>query len=144
MLNENNKCDKENVIRQLMKVEAQVTVTPLVEHGHPKVYFVNSCINPNLDCSNDECNNCNYCDCLNHDSHNSAYPFWGSDHSITCESDKSKHKFNYTLTQVICIEIPISIDAEVDIKEGIACCDSPDVNPKDDINKKHRSYMQML
>ncbi|MGI6733614.1 MAG: hypothetical protein ACOX4J_05505 [Anaerovoracaceae bacterium] len=45
-------------------------------------------------------------------------------------------KYNYTLTQIICIEIPISIDADVDIKEGILCCGEPEIQPLDDINKK--------
>lgn len=45
-------------------------------------------------------------------------------------------KYNYTLTQIICIEIPISFDADVDIKEGILCCGEPEIQPLDDINKK--------
>lgn len=144
MLNQCNQCDKQNVIRQLVKVEAQVTVTPLVEHGAPKVYCTNSCINPNFDYGNPECDSCNYCDCFNHESYNSACCYWDPNYNTTSECDRLKHKYNYTLTQVICIEIPIFIDAEVDIKEGIACCDKPDIFPKEALNIKKRSYMQVL
>ncbi|QHI71787.1 hypothetical protein [Aminipila terrae] len=82
----------------------------------------------------------------------------GYDYNTTCEPISSPCKYNYTLTQVICIEIPICIDAEVDIHEGIACCgrpevdihkgtaccDRPDINPTECINNRKRSYMQML
>ncbi len=34
----NNDCCTETLIHQLVKVQAQVTVTPLVKHGEPRVY----------------------------------------------------------------------------------------------------------
>lgn len=137
--NQYNKCDKENIIRQLMEVQAQVTVTPLINHGNPKVYCVNSCISPNY-----EYNNCNYCDCSYPDFYNSTCCYKGCDYNTTCESSSSQCKYNYTLTQVICIEIPICIDAEVDIREGIACCGKPDIIPTGCISNTKRAYMQII
>lgn len=142
MSDQYNKCNKENIIRQCVKVEAQITVTPLVEHGDPKVYCINSSIHPTSDCCNRKrcaCNSYDYdfCDCNSYD-----YDFcdcnscnWDTDYDEACESERARHKCNFTLTQVICIEIPISIDAKVNIKEGIACCDRPDVKSVDNINK---------
>lgn len=126
MPNQYNKCDKENTIEQLIKVQAQITVTPLVEHGNPKVYCIDSCIKPISDCCNQQCCNCNYYDCNCYD-----YCDRNPNQNTTCESGKSKTKCNYTLTQIICVEIPISIDADVDIKEGIVCCDRPNAKPID-------------
>lgn len=134
-----NRCDKENIVSQLLKVQAQITVTPLVKHGNPNVYCMNSCIKPNSDyCDHecDDCNDCDYdcCDCCD----------CGSDYDTDWKPRRTKDKCNFTLTQVICIEIPISIDADVDIQEGIVCCGRPDVKSIDDINKKKQFYMQMI
>lgn len=108
MLDQFNSCDKENIVHQLLKVQAQVSVTPIVKHGKHKVYCLDSCIKPNSDCCND-----------------------GPDHNC-----------NFTLTQIICVEIPICFDADVDIKKGILCCGKPYVKPdckhdyKDDLNNQ--------
>jgi len=136
------KCNKENIISQFVKVQAQVTVTPLVAYGKPKVCCINSSITPNpCECCDynsyeNDCN-CNSMDCNFYD--------WNTNYDETCESGKSETKCNFTLTQVICIEIPISIDADVNVKEGIACCGKHDVKPIDNINKKKPfSYMPMI
>lgn len=143
MPNQYNKCDKENIIQQLVKVQAEITVTPLVKHENPKVYCIDSCIKPNSDCCNQQCCNCNYCDCdyeccdcYNQRCCNCNYCNCdccdrNPNQDTTCESGRSKTKCNYTLTQIICVEIPISIDADIDIKEGIVCCDRPNAKPID-------------
>lgn len=161
MDNQDNKCGKENIIRQLVKVQAQVSIMPDVKHGPPKVYCLDSCIKPNPDFCDEECfdrrcwdqeccdyrfyyqnqynRNCcdsNYSDCCcNNSDYDSVYML--------------DHECNYTLTQILCIEIPISIDANVDIKEGIACCGRPEIQSAEDtrdirIEKKKPFYMQMI
>lgn len=120
MHEQNDKC-KENIIRELLKVQAQITVTPLVRHGEPKVFCIDSCIKPNKRCP---------------------------DHGYGCdtfwESGCSRNRCNFTLTQVICVEIPISFDAEVDIKEGIVCCGRPEIKDRDVNRKGKQFYMQMI
>lgn len=139
------KCNKENIISQLVKVQAQVTVTPLVAYGKPKVCCIHSSLTPNsgypcecCDHNSYEYNsNCNSMDC--------NFVEWDAEYNETCELGSSGSKCNFTLTQVICIEIPISIDADVNVKEGIACCDKHDVKPIDNINKKKPfCYMPMI
>lgn len=121
MPDQDNKCDKENIVRQLLKVQAQITVTPLVTHGEPNVYCIDSCIKHNSNC---------------HDHRYDCDTFW--------ESGCSRHKCNFTLTQLICVEIPISFDADVDIKEGIVCCGRPEIENKDEDRKHKQFYMQMI
>lgn len=103
MHDQNNKC--ENIVRQLLKVQAQVKVTPFVKHGEPNVYCIDSQIKPKRKC---------------HD-----YEYEGDSH---WESDCLRNKCNFTLTQLICVEIPICVDADIDIKEGIVCCGKPEVD----------------
>lgn len=110
MLDQFDYCDKENIIHQLIKVQAQVKVTPLVKHGVPKIHCIKSCIKLHSDCPDDEC------DCPDYD--------WDCD--CTEESD---HDCNFTLTQIICVEVPISFDVDVDVKKGILCCGKPDIKP---------------
>ncbi|MDD3169169.1 MAG: hypothetical protein PHC91_06880 [Eubacteriales bacterium] len=126
MLEHFNSCDEELILRQLIKVQAQVEVTPLVRHGSPKIYCLNSSVKPNSyynDCENDEyeCESeweCDAWDC--------GHCTWNHDCGSACGSD---NHCNFTLTQMICIEIPISFDADVDIKKGILCCDTPYSKP---------------
>lgn len=114
MLDQLNSCGKENIIHQLVKVQAQVKIKPLVKHGIPRVYCVDSCIRPHFDRCNGESIDFDCCNC----DHNCDF---------TCGSDNS---CNFTLTQLICVEIPISFNADVDIKKGIVCCGDPDVRPE--------------
>jgi len=128
-----NSCDKENMISQLVKVQAQVKVTPLVKHGRPKVYCIDSCVRQQTDCYGPA-----HCDDVYDDSYDFCCGCDWDDFPSCCEPTKAygfrsdcgrDEDYDFTLTQVICIEIPISFDAEVDIKKGIACCSPPDVNP---------------
>ncbi|MHC1723951.1 MAG: hypothetical protein AB9836_12195 [Aminipila sp.] len=133
-----NVCNKENLIKQLLEVQAEVTVTPLVEHGNPKVYCLESSIKPNSYCCNYKCHNCNYCNCCSYEWYNCK-----DNQNITpWECGDLRQQYNYTLTQVICVEIPLSIDADVNIKEGIVSCGRPDVKPIN--NKNEHCYMQVF
>lgn len=120
----------EKIICQLLEVQAQVSITPLVKHGTPTVYCSNSNIKPICNCCDCKCYDCNYdnceycnenccendcCYCYNQD----------SNCNTNWESCNSKHQCNFILTQVVCVEIPISIDADIDIDEGISCCSKP-------------------
>lgn len=142
-----NHCDKENMISQLLKVQAQITVTPLVKHGDPKVSCIDSFIRPSFGCCDhdsfdyDDYCDC-HCDCCNH----------STGYDTVCES-RRKPACNFTLTQLICVEIPISMDVDVDIQEGILCCDRPEVEStnddrktdnKIDRNRKKPFFMQMI
>ncbi len=156
MDNQYNKCEKENIIRQLVKVQAQVSVIPDIRHGTPKVSCLGSCIKPNPDCCDKDCHDCRChchgcrdCDCCWHNQFYCDYESQYDDYCCeNCNYDSvciSKQECNYTLTQIICIEIPISIDACVDIKEGIACCGKPKIQSVDDLDKKRKPYyMQMI
>ena len=94
-----DKCDKETIIHQLLKVQAQVSVEPLVEHGPPKVQCIRSSVRPGRFCNSKK------------------YPLMPND------------KCTYILTQVICVEIPIKLDVDVDIDQGIVCCGTPEFGP---------------
>jgi len=143
---QNNKCEKENLIRQLVKVQAQVTVTPDVRHGPPKVTCLDSCIKPNYCSFEEDYYDCRYYnpDCCDRDRcwHNLYNCNYESNYDDYCcgdfdyDSTLSNGRCNYTLTQIICIEIPISMDADIDIKEGILCCGEPEILPVDDTSEK--------
>ncbi len=105
MSNQYNTCGKENILSQLLKVQAQIKVTPLVKHGRPKVYCISSGIKPNSQDCDYKCDSCD-------DDYESAG---------TCK---------FTLTQLIKVEIPISFDADVDIKKGVLCCGKPEIVPE--------------
>lgn len=126
MLDQFDICDKENIIHQLIKVQAQVKVTPLVKHGVPKIHCIDSCIKPHSDCHDYDC------DCHDYDC---------SDYDCDC-ADGSDHDCNFTLTQIICVEVPISFDVDVDVKKGILCCGEPYIKPdckydcEDDVKKQ--------
>jgi hypothetical protein len=97
-------CDKEKMIHQLVKVQAQVKVAPHVRHGIPKVHCIDTRIKPRFDSCNGEENDCDPACCT----HNNC---------------------DFTLTQLICVEIPISFGVDVDIKKGILCCGVPHIKP---------------
>lgn len=79
--------DNNKIVQQLLEVEAQVTVTPHINHGKPKIFCVKSDILP------------------------------------CCDSE------NFTVTQVIYVEIPITFDVDVDVDKGIVHCCEPDFGP---------------
>lgn len=156
MDNQYEKCEKENIIRQLVKVQAQISVIPDIRHGTPKVSCLDSYIKTNADCCDKDCydcrchcHECRDCDYCWHNRFHCDYESqYGDYYYENCEYDsvcRSKQHCNYTLTQIICIEIPISIDADVDIKEGITCCGKPKIQSVDDLDKKRKPYyMQMI
>ena len=90
-------CPEEKVIRQLVKIQTEATITPHLKPIKPKIYCVDA----------RECN-CNSC-CKSCNS--------------KCNWNKSKGKCTSTITQVLCIEIPISFDVDVDVSQGAICCD---------------------
>lgn len=92
-------CDKEEIVHQFLEVQAQVTVTPLVNHGTPKAYCVDSDIKQdgNWDC------------------------VW--------RPGRRRDKCTFTLSKVICVEIPITFDVDVDVDQGITRCCEPDFGP---------------
>lgn len=94
--------DNEAIVHQLVKVQAQVVITPLVKHGTPTVY----CIAADL---NQDCN----CDRYRGD----------------CCNIRRNGECSFTLTQVLCIEIPIAFDVDVDVNGKIACCGKADLGP---------------
>lgn len=97
-------CDKEKTIHQLLEVQAQITITPLIRHGKPKVTCFDSDIKQDCeqDCSWDEL--CSF-------------------RRRRCD------KNTFTLRQLICVEIPFSIDVDVDVDQGISCCCRPEFGP---------------
>ena len=125
MTDHEHSCDKENMIHQLLKVQAQVKVKPLVKHGIPKVYCVDSCIRPHLSRCHEASN---------------GFGGFDDDYNDGCAS-LSDHNCNFTLTQLIRVEIPISFDVDVDIKKGVTCCGNPEIDSgcmhenKEGINK---------
>lgn len=99
MSDQHTKCDKENLVHQLLKVQAEVTITPLVTHGPPKVCCIDSEIKPDFDCDK-----------------------W-------TELKEANGKCSFTLTQIFCVEIPIELDVDVAIDKGIIGCGKPDFGP---------------
>lgn len=94
--------DNEAIVHQLVKVQAQVVITPLVKHGTPKVYCVAADFNQ-------DCN----CDIYRGD----------------CCNIRRNGECGFTLTQILCIEIPISFDVDVDVNGRISCCGKADLGP---------------
>ncbi|MGI6678811.1 MAG: hypothetical protein ACOX2Q_07065 [Dehalobacterium sp.] len=105
------RCDKETIVHQLVEVEARVTVLPLVRPGKPKVFCIDSYIRE--DCATDEEKRKDY--------------YESYDSRKRC--GKEKQFCTFTVTQVICVEIPITIGADVDVDSGIARCGIADIGP---------------
>jgi hypothetical protein len=110
ILLEHFNCDA--IVHQLLEVEAQVTVKPLIKHGKPMVYCVDTEIQTDRNCKEEEEEN-------------------GSD-----KSDKCK----FTVTQVICVEIPLSFSVDVDINDGRIDCSVPEVGPCAVKTKHHEKW----
>jgi hypothetical protein len=96
---EHSRCD--TIVHQLLELEAKVTLTPHIKNGKPKIFCIDSEIQP------------------------------------CCESEKedgeklelAAKKCCFTVSQVICVEIPISFDVDVDVDKGIVNCCKPDFGP---------------
>jgi len=103
-----NECDKDSIIHQFLKLQAQVTSTPHVKHGKPKI----SCFYSNLkpDCKCPECAE---------DTEAETQGF----------TNKCGNNCAFTLTQLICVQIPIAFDVDVDINEEVVCCGKPAFGP---------------
>ncbi|HNS79656.1 MAG TPA: hypothetical protein PKM17_13495 [Syntrophorhabdus sp.] len=90
---------EETIVHQMVKVQAQVSVEPYIKCGRSKVYCIDSHIRPDCEC--DEIK----------------------------EPERCDKKCTFTLTQVICVEIPIAIGVDVDVDPGIVRCGTPDFGP---------------
>ncbi len=98
-MSEHSNC--EALVHQLLEVEAHVTITPLIKHGKPIISCVESDIQPCCD----------------------------SEKEKEEKSETAARKCTFTVTQLICVEIPIAFDVEVDVDQGIATCCTPDFGP---------------
>lgn len=99
-------CGKVAIVHQLLKVGAQVTVKPIVKHGRPRAYCIDSHIKPGSDWEEKK------------------IVFHGGK-----DSERSDGKCTFTVTQVVCVEIPIAIGVDVDVDEGILRCGTPKFGP---------------
>jgi hypothetical protein len=106
MSNQYPDCSKETVVSQLVKAQAQVTIKPIVKHGQAKVYCLESDIRPGH-----EIKKVNY---------------WTRPQD-RCE--KPSNKCTFVLTQLLCVEIPIDFDVDVDVNKGITRCGTPKIGP---------------
>jgi len=106
MSDQHENCQKETIVHQLVKVRADVNIQPHVKHGRPKVFFVDTDIKQDHDC--DE---------------------WKKDYNTQKECVKDKCKCAFTVTQLLCIEIPIAFDVDVDVDQGTVECCKPDLGP---------------
>ena len=106
-------CNKETIIHQFLKMQAQVKSTPCIKHGKPKVYCLYSKLKPNSKC----------CESTELE----------TDAEIEAESgaiaNKCGDNCSYILTQLFCVQIPITFDLDVDIDQGIVCCGEPALGP---------------
>lgn len=100
----NTNCGKQTIINQLFKVQANVTITPVIKGGISKIVCHASEVKPSWDC----------------DENNLSCYRWGKKIDID-------NKCTFTLTQIICAEIPLSIDVNVDVNSGVVDCDMPSI-----------------
>ena len=102
MADQNTNCDNEKIIYQHVMVQAQVTITPLIKHGKPKIYCINAEFDPcrNINAYKENC-----------------YP----------TGERSCGSCFFTVEQVLCIEIPITFDVNVDVNQGVLCCGESDL-----------------
>lgn len=107
MTDQITKCDKETLVHQFLKVQAQVTVKPIVKQGEPKVHCIDSDINPDYNC----------------------YENKKAGQQTERKPEKEIGKSTFTLTQVLCVEIPLTVGVDVDVDHGIARCGKPDFGP---------------
>ena len=111
---EHTNCPKETIVSQLMKVQTQVTINPIVTHGRPKVYCLDSDISHG---------------CNREENPKSYYP-------AKEECSKPNNKCSFILTQLLCVEIPIELDVDVDVDKGIVCCGRPGIGSCDPRHKE--------
>jgi hypothetical protein len=110
-VSEHHKCD--TIVHQFLEVEADITVKPIIKHGRPMVSCIESDFKPS----------CKY------ERGRTNYP--GNREQENCGG-----KCTFTVTQVICVEIPISFEVDVDVDEGIVHCGRPEFGPCPNPSKK--------
>lgn len=101
-----NDANCEKVVHQCLEVQARVSVAPTVKPGRPSVL----CIASEFSSPGDRCELCRAC------CHTRKGP------ERTCCS-------TFTVTQLLCIEIPLVFDVDVDIDGGIVHCGKPQIGP---------------
>lgn len=94
-------CEKRALVHQCVEINANVTVTPILDHGDPTV----SCIKSEV-CSGHSCK---------------------EKESVNCDSCSESCTFH--VSQVLCVEIPICFGVEVDVEKGHIRCGRPDFGP---------------
>lgn len=108
-------CEKRALVHQCVEVNANVTVTPILDHGNPTVLCIKSEVYPGHCCKEEITS----CDC-------------------------SSESCTFHVSQVLCVEIPISFGVEVDVDKGHIKCEKPDFGPckcrckKDDPEEAYR------
>lgn len=116
MSKKNSNCIEQTVVNQLIRAQAQVTIKPVIKQGKPKVYCLDSDIKPNY---------------VREESPEAYYP-------PLKECTKPSNKCTFTLTQLLCVEVPINIDVDVDVDEGIIQCGRPRLGPCNPRNPRHK------
>lgn len=153
----------EAVVHQLLEVEAQITVTPLIKHGEPKVFCLETEIKPG--CLKGDCPDqhpvpveslCHLAKTYfdghekeNESAQESSREKRKTGWQMKKESEKPRGKCTFTVAQTICVEIPIAFDVDVDVDKGVVCCHEPDIGPctahdgvrADKPGKKYRERM---
>lgn len=120
MLEKHISCPKETVVNQLIRTQARVTIRPIVKHGRPRIHCLGSDVKPSYDWDK-----------------NPKLRFTPDDWEIDSESlhlspaecDRPENKCSFILTQLLCVEIPIEFDADVDVNGGIVHCSEPNIGP---------------
>lgn len=108
-------CEKRALVHQCLEINANVTVTPILDHGNPTVLCIKSEVFSGHS-GKEECGNCDIC-------------------NESC---------TFHVSQVLCVEIPICFGVEVDVEKGNIRCGRPDFGPctcsckEDDVEKAYR------
>lgn len=94
-------CEKEALVHQLVRVDARVTVKPILNHGEPSVSCVSSEVRSGGGCDDGRYDRVEGC------------------------SDRC----TFYVTQIMCVEIPIRFGVEVDIDNNRIRCGTPEFGP---------------
>lgn len=93
------KFKKDLLVNQIVKAQAQVCIKPECSHGEARIYCLDTKIKPG-------------CDCVDMKDYH-----------------RPGEKCTFTVTQLFCVEVPVSLDFDVDVNEGITCCGKPEFGP---------------
>lgn len=105
MSDQNEKCKKEKHVYQLVKVQGQVRVKPKIKQGPARVYCLETDIRPH----GERCRG--------------IVDFPQKD-SINYEDSCS-----FTVSQMLCVEVPIAFDAVAEVSRGRIVCGKPRPTP---------------